>query len=313
MNQTTLGVIYAILACAAWAVAYVTPVYLSFFSPVEIVFFRYAIYGIISSFFFVLNGKKIFHTKKIFFTSVLFALSSNIFYYILLVIGMRLAGEEIAIVIIGILPLTVTYFGNLSEKYIPVKKIAMPLFYILAGLLVVNVARTGILHSEINISVLGYLCLFGAVILWTWFGVANTNFLKTHRQISSMEWANATGATTLMTTLLFAIPFFLFSDQHRLDTLCATLKRESSLIHFLILAIFPSFLAGILWNKASKALPISISGQLTILETVFGVTYIYIAKKEWPGGFELAGIALILFGIRSSLLIFKKHMHTQGF
>jgi drug/metabolite transporter (DMT)-like permease len=70
------------------------------------------------------------------------------------------------------------------------------------------------------------------------------------------------------------------------------------------LGILCSWLSAFLWNKASLHLPVSLVGQLTLFETLFGLLFVYTLEQHLPPQMEFFGIvfmvAAIAYAIRST-------------
>jgi drug/metabolite transporter (DMT)-like permease len=70
-----------------------------------------------------------------------------------------------------------------------------------------------------------------------------------------------------------------------------------------VLGVLVSWVGTIFWNRASSILPVSLTGQLIVFETISGLMYVFVAYRRVPGFVELLGIAIlvvgILFGIRT--------------
>jgi drug/metabolite transporter (DMT)-like permease len=71
-----------------------------------------------------------------------------------------------------------------------------------------------------------------------------------------------------------------------------------------VLGVLCSWLGSFLWNRACLHLPVSLAGQLTIFETLFGISFVYIFEQRFPPTMEFLGICFlltaILYGIRAS-------------
>jgi drug/metabolite transporter (DMT)-like permease len=65
----------------------------------------------------------------------------------------------------------------------------------------------------------------------------------------------------------------------------------------LVLGVVVSWLAGVLWNRASADLPIERAGQLIVVETLAGAAYGYAAGAAAPDLPTLLGLALITAGV----------------
>ena len=81
------------------------------------------------------------------------------------------------------------------------------------------------------------------------------------------------------------------SSQRKIRNLLVLLMR------CLAVAFLASWLGNMLWNKASQALPISLSAQLIVSESLFSLLYGFIYDARWPRGLEWAAMGLALSGV----------------
>jgi drug/metabolite transporter (DMT)-like permease len=63
------------------------------------------------------------------------------------------------------------------------------------------------------------------------------------------------------------------------------------------LAIGASWLGNGLWNAAAKRLPLTLSGQLIVFETLFALLYAFIYDARLPRPLETAAILLLVAGV----------------
>lgn len=75
----------------------------------------------------------------------------------------------------------------------------------------------------------------------------------------------------------------------------------------LALAIGASWLGNGLWNAASKRLPLTLTGQLIVFETVFAMLYGFVFEARMPRGLEIAALALLLAGVYGAV---RRHGDT---
>ena len=120
------------------------------------------------------------------------ALAGNIVYYMLLALGVKLAGVAPTSLIIGLLPITVTLLGRKDHGAIPLSQLALPLLVVAAGIACINVDV--FLHARASgaspgATLLGVLCAFGALLCWSWYALDNARFLKRNAHFSSAEWS----------------------------------------------------------------------------------------------------------------------------
>jgi drug/metabolite transporter (DMT)-like permease len=63
------------------------------------------------------------------------------------------------------------------------------------------------------------------------------------------------------------------------------------------LAVGASWLGNGLWNAASKRLPLTLSGQMIVFETLFALLYAFIYDQRLPRPLETAAILLLVAGV----------------
>lgn len=299
------GIFFAIGATALWGLAFPLPLFVPQFSLLEIVLGRYLVYGLLSVAILVvsLNKARHYHYSHVLKTGLIFAMSGSVIYYCFVLLGIRLAGAPLSALFVGVLPVTIPIYGNWSRREFKFSVLIVPILLISTGLLLINISGVYLsyhtsLHS-LRTMILGILSNVAALALWTWFGVANAKFLKTHPEISSEEWATIIGISTLIGTVLLGLLLLPFVPDS--FYLWSSHMQPKDLAYFVcvvsILGIGVSWYATVLWNKASVRLPISLLGQLIVFETVFGLSYVFVKQMKWPTLLELSGICVALFGI----------------
>jgi drug/metabolite transporter (DMT)-like permease len=119
------------------------------------------------------------------------ALAGNIVYYMLLALGVKLAGVAATSLIIGVLPISVTLMGHKDHGSVPLRQLMLPLLLVAAGIACINIdvfthdAATACRCAKL----LGVLCATGALACWTWYSVDNARYLKRNPHFSSGEWS----------------------------------------------------------------------------------------------------------------------------
>ncbi|WP_368491001.1 DMT family transporter [Clostridium sp. BJN0013] len=294
-----LNIFYALIADAVWGLAYVIPNLLPNYTAVEITFGRYFVYGIFSIIMLLFQKQKSLRimNTNIWRNAFLFSFCGNIGYYFFLVLSIKLTGATIATLIIGMLSITTSLYGNFINHEFSFKKLILPIFVVIIGVLILNYASLNRSTDTFNI----YGVIYGliALCLWTWYAVSNACFLKENAEITSQMWSTITGTTTLC-----LIPFFILMIKVIMpDSLILFKLISPSNIVFkfwrtaVILGIVVSWIGTVFWNKASNALPISLAGEMTVGETAFGLTYSFIIEGRLPHIIELISIVIILTGI----------------
>jgi hypothetical protein len=54
-----------------------------------------------------------------------------------------------------------------------------------------------------------------------------------------------------------------------------------------------------LWNHASRVLPLTLTGQMIVFETLFATLYGYLWEQRWPTVMEGTALALLVAGVLS--------------
>jgi len=100
-------------------------------------------------------------------------------------------------------------------------------------------------------------------------------------------------ASIIIIGLIFLFPFYLW-EIHTGVTINLT---TTSVISVFYVAVFPSVLAYLFWNKAVKMIGASRAGIFMHLMPVFGVIMAYIFLGERLRSYHITGICLIFLGI----------------
>jgi ribosomal protein S18 acetylase RimI-like enzyme len=144
---------------------------------------------------------------------------------------------------------------------------------------------------------IGLLCAFGALVSWTAYAVANKRKLAALSHISPHDWSLLTGIATGALALLLAVPAFLLPHASASGT------AGPSWLRFIVLVTAVGLLCSIvgnaLWNRASRLLPLTLSGQLILFETLFALLYSFLWEARWPTGLECAAVALLCASVLS--------------
>lgn len=296
------------------ALTFIIPQREAGFTSVQLALGRYLSYGLVSLCLFLLiarHGVK-GRDRRIWLTSLLFAATGNVGYYIFLVLGVQNVGASVTALINGILPVTVALYGNWKRREYPFSRLLLPIIFLVLGLLVINLyalsGRQELPGASIGQRFLGILFAGIAVALWTWYAVANTHFLRTHPDLSSASWSTTIGVSTLLLALL-TLPLARASGGVPFD-LQTLLEPGSPLLPFvvgsLILGLVVSWGGTWLWNRAFVALPVSLAGQLIVFEPITVLVYVAVVDAQFPNLFELLGASLIILGVMLGIRVTRR-------
>ncbi|MFM0695122.1 DMT family transporter [Paraburkholderia graminis] len=295
------GVAYGVMAGALWGMVFLVPRVLPDFSPLLLSAGRYTMYGVVALAAALPTARSLLKrlTREDLVALVKLALGGNLLYYLLLTAAVHLVGIAPASLIVGVLPVTVTLMGRGDRGAVPLARLAWPLAVVMAGIVCINIdvftAADGT-PAGVLTKLLGLACAVGALGCWTWFAVENTRYLQRHTHFSGNEWSVLWGVVTgaLGAALWLAIAALPpGGPQGEL----AQSRWHSFWALNLVLAIGASWLGNGLWNAASKRLPLTLSGQMIVFETLFAQLYAFIYDERLPRPLELAAILLLVAGV----------------
>lgn len=306
-------IFYSILACFFWGLIFVIPLYLQHFCCIDIVLGRYLAFGIVSTVLLMYEtiterNWQIFAYWK---QASLCALVMNFSYYTVLTLGMRFSNPSLVALIIGMAPIVIVAVACKTAKNTKSYSILLgPACCIFFGITLINI--TAIQDQWRNLTVEQYLqgVLYGFLALsaWTWYVIYNAHLLHKNPQINPRQWTTLIGTVTLGFTLIGILLRWMMLQESYINQFSFDNGQGLNFIAgSLILGVVCSWLAFTLWNMASAQLPPELSGQLAILETVFGLTFIYLMRNQWPDFSEIVGITSILSGVWKGLYNFSKN------
>ncbi|GGY10131.1 EamA family transporter [Massilia dura] len=304
------GVLCGLLAGAMWGMVFIVPAMLAAFSPLELALGRYTAYGAMA--FLLLLPKLATLAPRIDrrdgIALLRHALSGNIVYYMLLATGVKLAGVAPTSLIIGVLPITVTLLGRHDHGAVPLARLALPLAIVAAGIACINVDV--FLHAHESgrppwQTAAGLACAAGALLCWTWYAVDNARYLKANAHFTSAEWSALYGLSSGIIALLIAVVALAFRHDEVTGASAAASGRDWGLFWTCnaLLALGASVIGNGLWNVASRRVPVTLSGQLILFETLFALLYGFVYRQAWPRALEAAAIALLVAGVLWSVRV----------
>ncbi|MYN09972.1 DMT family transporter [Pseudoduganella aquatica] len=304
------GVLCGLLAGAMWGMVFIVPELLSAFSPVEMAVGRYVAYGAIALGLMLPRLGSLYARldRADYAALVRHALSGNIVYYMLLALGVKLAGVAPTSLIIGVLPISVTLMGRKDHGALPLRQLALPLLVAAAGIACINVdvfLHAGSAGHPVWQTLLGVLCAAGALLCWSWYTLDNARYLKRNPHFSSAEWSALYGLSSGLIALLIGLAALAVWHGDVLGAAGQASGRDWLVfwITNTLLALGASVIGNHLWNIASRRVPVTLSGQLILFETLFALLYGFIYKQQWPRPLETAAIVLLAAGVMWSVRV----------
>ena len=100
----------------------------------------------------------------------------------------------------------------------------------------------------------GLVAACGAVVIWTWYALANARFLDRHRSVSPAGWATVVGVATGVVALA-GLPVAAFTGQLAAPAAAREGQGTGTLIAgVIVLGVLVSWAGTWLWNVASSRL-----------------------------------------------------------
>lgn len=298
------GVLCGVLAGALWGMVFIVPELLPGFSPVELAAGRYVAYGAIS-FGLMLPGLAALLrrlTAQDGWALLRQALSGNIVYYIFLALGVQLAGVAPTSLIVGLVPVSVTLLGRRDHGAVPLARMLAPLAVVAAAIACINIdvfSHAGAGGGSALETLLGVACACGALACWTWYAIDNARYLKRNPQFSSAQWSSLYGLASGLVALPIGLVAVLMHQSGASDAPA----RDWGMFWIcnLLLALGASVIGNQLWNVASRRLPVTLTGQLILFETVSAMLYGFAWRAQAPRLLEIVAIVLLVAGVTWSV------------
>lgn len=298
-----IGVLCGLLAGALWGTVFLVPELLSAFTPLQLAAGRYLAYGTMALLLLAprLGSVAAKLGRADLAALARHALAGNLVYYVLLAAGVQYAGVAPTSLIVGMVPLVVTLLGRHDHGAVPLRRMAWPLLLVGAGIACINIDT--FLHAPPETSAggiaFGVLCATGALLCWAWYAMDNARYLKRNAQFGSAEWSGLYGLATGVLALLL-VPFAFVWDG---SATAPAPVRDWTLFWITngLLALGASVVGNHFWNVASRRVPVTLTGQLILFETLFALLYGFIHRGAGPRALELAAIGLLVLGVAWSV------------
>ncbi len=323
------GILCGLLAGAFWGLVFIAPRLLPSFSPLELVVGRYGAYGVIAIAVAIpqMRGawRRIERTDLR--AMLRQALAGNIVYYLLLAYGVQHAGVSATSLIIGVLPVVVTLMGRRDHGAVSLRTLAPALGLVVLGIVCINidVFTHGASHTGGGEAFpvtalqrgLGVICAAGALICWSWYAVDNARYLKANSKFSSGQWATLYGLTSGAICVVIAIAMFATDSWSGMKAIAADGQTGSASLPVdwtrfwmvnIAVSVGASLIGNHLWNIASRSVPVTLSGQLIVFETLFALLYGFVFDQRMPRALEWAAIALLMVGVAWAV---RKHAAVE--
>ena len=303
-NQSLIkGIGCGIAAGVCWGVIFLGPAVTPGLSGTAFAVLRFLCYGLFSVVLLLPRWRRVRSSlcREDWISLFWLSLIGNLLYYSLVGTGVQLAGVATTSLIVGLIPVLVALAGRRDANAVPMRRLAPSLCCAVAGVSLISFHALDQDEGAAGISSKwGLLCAFGALLSWSWYAVHNARRLAV-TDVSAQDWSLLTGVMTGAQSLLLAIPL-LSSGYQQLS--------PQTLAHFLLIAagvaLLASVIGGVFWNHASRLLPLALSGQVLVIETLAALLLGFLWERRLPTTIEMTAITLLVIGVVWCLLCHQR-------
>jgi drug/metabolite transporter (DMT)-like permease len=295
------GVLMGLAAGALWGLTFVAPRAIAPYSEIDLAILRYGAFGLTSIVLMAFGPR--FRPGKLTARKMLLALwlglSGFVIYYICVAFAVSLSGPAIAPLVIGALPVLLALYGNWREKNVPWSSIAPALALIALGLLVVNAAAfsAAATPGDRRNVLLGLALAVLGLSVWFLYAITNARAMRAADAPDPLAWTGLQGVGALMGTIPLAIAAPLMGWSRIPDLGFAGDAGTRLIVWAVITGVIASWVAQYCWTIASHRLPLALSAQLIVSETLFALVYGFAFEGRWPHAAEWAGGALLILWV----------------
>ncbi len=304
-----IGIIAGLTTCALWGLTFVAPRAVEPFSAWDLTIARYCVFGIAC--LLLMLHPRFRPTGVALRPSVIGLLLGGVGYvgyFVGAAFAVRLAGAAIPPLIIGTMPVFLAVIANLHERSASWRALALPLVLIAAGVAIVNIAAVGTAKSvDTGSMLLGILSACAALCIWIVYGLLNAAVMRAPDAPDGLRWTGLQGIGAAVGSLVL-LPLSSFGASEAVPAF----DTFRFIAWALLMGLAGSWFATWCWVVASRRLPLVLSAQLIVAETVFGLAYGFAFEGRWPTSAEAVGAVLQLIGVMSAINVFSKPSRSDG-
>lgn len=309
-----IGLLAGLGAGAFWGMTFVAPRAVIPYSEVDLAILRYLAFGATSLALMLVSPR--FRPGSIGLQKTLQALwlgfTGYVTYYIFVAFSVRLSGPAIAPLVIGALPVLLAIYGNWQEPAVAWRRLALPLCLIVAGLAVINAATIVTTPAAQGKIVLGFGLALCALFVWFTYAVSNAKAMRAPDAPGALAWTTLQGVGAMVGVLPLVVLAPLMGWSEIPARGFAGTDGARLVAWALVTGVFGSWIAQYFWTLASKRLPLALSAQLIVSETVFALIYGFAYEARAPYAHEWAGAALLLLGVVIGVRLFTARAPDQN-
>lgn len=298
-----IGILAGLSTGALWGLSFVAPRAVAPFTALEFSVARYLLFGVVSV---LLTLDARFRPTGLaprqWLTGFALGAVGYFGYFLAISHAVLLAGAVVPPLIAGTAPVVLAVLGNLRERAVAWRRLLVPLGLIAAGLAVVNAAGLGeAAPANARAMLAGILLSVVALAVWVVYGLVNAVVMRTDDAPPALRWTGLQGLGAGAAAVLL-VPFAL-----RPDALSAGHEETMRFLAWaLVMGVPASWFATYGWVVAARRLPLALSAQLIVAETVFGLGYGLAWERRLPTSSETVGTLLQLAGVMLAVAVFSR-------
>lgn len=302
-----LGILAGLTTCALWGLTFVAPRAIAPFSAFDLAAARYGVFGV-TCVLLMLNRR--FRPTglpiRLWISGILLGSVGYAGYFLLVSFAVKDAGAVIPPLITGLMPVLLPIIANLRENALPWRALALPLSMVVIGLVVANASTLS--HMDVvGPSVMnGVLWAIAALVVWIGYGIGNSAIMRRPDAPDGLHWTGIQGVGSALSALLL-LPTLSFD----LFTTASTGEIVNFATWSISMGLAASWIATWCWVYASRHVPLSLTSQLVIAETVFGVAFGLIYEQRLPTATEAIGTLLQVLGVAMAVYIFGRGKRVE--
>lgn len=293
------GIGCGVAAGMCWGVIFLGPALTPQLSGLEFAVLRFLAYGLFSLALLLPRWRRVHAQLTGTDWRALFWLSlvGTLIYYTLVGSAVQRVGVATTSLVVGLIPVLVALAGRRDANAVPFAQLLPSLACATAGVTLISLHA---MQGAAQGSIVGLLCAFGALFTWSWYAVSNARRLAL-TTVSAQDWALLTGVVTGALALLLAVPV--------LGSRVASLDLHAVLVTAGV-ALLASVIGGAFWNQASRLLPLALSGQVLVIETLSALLLGFLWEQRLPDSQEVVAMVLLVVGVAWCLRSHQRHRVT---
>lgn len=298
-----IGILAGLTTCALWGLTFVAPRIVEPFSAWDLTIARYGIFGLACA--LLMFHPRFRPTGLSPGQMTIGLLLGGVGYvgnFVSAAYAVKLAAAAIPPLIIGTMPVFLAIIANMRDRSAPWRLLALPLALIAAGVGIVNVATISAADvQQTHAILLGTLCAVAALVFWIGYGLVNASVMRAADAPDGLRWTGLQGVGAALGSLTL-LPL---ASWESLNGLPAS-DTWRFVAWALLMGLAASWFATWCWVVASRRLPLVLSAQLIVAETVFGLAYGFMFEGRLPTWAEAIGSILQLAGVCAAIAAFTR-------